>query len=127
MEINYLSYLFLLLAGFSNGLMDLIAYRYYLSIFNKSKFFNPNVSWRNKWKNGNPEYGERFLFSSTIFVFLTDGWHLVKWFMIKFILLSVIFHKGQDSLLNYLMEVPFLFMYYVGFWLSYESKMFKWK
>ena len=34
----------------------------------------------NKWKNGDPKQGERFLGSSTIFVGLTDAWHLSKLF-----------------------------------------------
>lgn len=35
-------------------------------------------SWRNKWKNGNKSEGEKFPFSSTILVFLTDRWHLAQ-------------------------------------------------
>lgn len=41
-------------------------------------FWDPDVSWKNKWKNGNHEEGPRFLGSTTIFVALTDGWHLME-------------------------------------------------
>lgn len=32
-------------------------------------------SWQLKWKDGDPENGERFIGSSTVFVLLTDAWH----------------------------------------------------
>jgi len=40
--------------------------------------FHDIDSWRNKWKNGDPKQGEKFSFSSTIFVLCTDRWHLVQ-------------------------------------------------
>ena len=53
------------------------------SCFNTSrlKYLNPlfwekHQSWKNKWKNGNPKDGERFLGSSTLLVWITDAWHL---------------------------------------------------
>ena len=39
-------------------------------------YWNKNYSWQNKWQNGNKSEGERFKFSSTILVFITDAWHL---------------------------------------------------
>lgn len=131
MEINYLSYLFLLLAGMSNGVMDLLAYRYYASVFEKKKFnryyWHTNYSWANKWKKGNPANGERFRFSSTALVFLTDAWHLFQWIMISFISLAVVFYKGQGSVLTYLIDFVLLrFVFWqLGFWITYESKLLK--
>ena len=46
-----------------------------LSRLNPS-FWNKHLSWKNKWKNGEPSQGEKFLGSSTFFVWLTDAWHL---------------------------------------------------
>ena len=61
------------------------------------KFLNSRLSWKNKWKvdkNGsliinhekkwyyfgiNPSFKEKFLYSSTALVFLTDGEHLFQW------------------------------------------------
>lgn len=34
------------------------------------------------------KYKEKFPWSATLFVFITDGYHLVQWFMVKFILLG---------------------------------------
>jgi len=41
-------------------------------------FWDNSIAWRNKWKNGDPNLGERFLGSSTLFVYLVDGWHVAK-------------------------------------------------
>lgn len=42
------------------------------------KFFNPDVSWVNKYKDDNPLEGEKFFGSTTFLVWLTDFWHLLK-------------------------------------------------
>lgn len=42
------------------------------------QFWNYNLSWVNKYKNGNPADGERFWQSTGVFVPLTDGFHLVE-------------------------------------------------
>ena len=61
--------------------MDTLQFHYDVSIFKKlinQRYWYPVFSWMNKWKNGDPKQGERFLGSSTIFVGLTDAWHTFK-------------------------------------------------
>ncbi len=41
-------------------------------------FWNLQESCNNKYKNGNPEEGRAFPFSTTALVGLTDGWHLTN-------------------------------------------------
>ena len=36
------------------------------------------TSWRNKYRNGEPAQGPRFLLSTTALVFLTDLWHFAN-------------------------------------------------
>ena len=76
-------------AGVFNALMDWGSE----SKFNSS-YWNKNVGWRYKYyyKNGKfkkystkwynfgykPRYAEKFPLSTTVFVFLTDGWHLLQ-------------------------------------------------
>lgn len=76
------------------------------TFFAKGDFFNSQVSWKNKWKldeNENPianferkmiylkliapRFEERFPYSSTILVFLTDGEHLFQF--LKLLTLSI--------------------------------------
>ena len=69
---------FVCLFGVFDGVKDTLAHHYSISVFSPgSTFWNADVSWCNKWQNC--EAGkERFLGSSTVFVWLTDGWHLMK-------------------------------------------------
>lgn len=87
--------LFIILAGVSNGIMDTLFTRYRRSIFSNLNpfFWNPEKSWVNKWSRPYIPFKERFLFSSTILVFLTDAWHLFKALMIGFIMLGVVCYK----------------------------------
>lgn len=66
-------------------------------------FLNSKESWRNKWRLDDfgelipyegskwkyfgfvPKYKEKFLYSSTLFVFVTDGEHLFQFFKNRFI------------------------------------------
>jgi len=74
-----------MLAAFFNSLMDVLQFRYSKSIFAEEgmnqKFFDPKISWQNKWKNGNSEEGEVYPGSSTMFVLFTDAWHLFQFGM----------------------------------------------
>jgi hypothetical protein len=75
--------------------MDVLTTRYDVSIFgnfSNQLFWDWRISWRNKWKNGDILQGEKFLFASTIFVFLSDAWHLFKALMLLFIILSIYFY-----------------------------------
>jgi hypothetical protein len=116
MEENSWTYLFLFLTGACKGVMDVLNFKYRRSIFFGRSYWNMDTSWMYKWKGNNPVMGERFWGSSTIFVWLTDGWHLVQFFMIKFIFLAVLFHS--EFIMADLIGVTF---YYAGFWSIYES------
>ena len=74
------------LAAIFNAVMDTLSFRYSTSIFSNypklKQYLDPSVSWENKYKNGDPAQGPRFFGSETFLVFLTDGWHLAKTFMI---------------------------------------------
>lgn len=80
-----------ILAGLANGVMDTLQFHYSSSPFPKgSLFWDPAVSWRNKYKNGSPSQGPRFPGSTTIFVALTDGWHLMKALNLAFHRLAIV-------------------------------------
>ena len=87
---------FLLFAGAvcSNAVMDTISFRYDRSVFSKldkfHQWFDPRISWVNKWKNGDPAQGEAFILSSTALVATTDAWHFFKAVTIICVLLAII-------------------------------------
>jgi hypothetical protein len=80
--------------AFFNSIMDVLQFRYEKSIFKNNvnqQFFNPKISWRNKWKDGDPEKGEAYPGSSTVFVLFTDAWHLAQFLMFTCFEVAVIF------------------------------------
>lgn len=68
----------LVLNGMSEAFMDKIQFHYHTSVFKKLNpfFWNPEESWKNKYKSDLKT--PRFFGSTTFFVSLTDGWHLMK-------------------------------------------------
>jgi len=85
----------MILAGIFNACMDAIDFHYNTSIFTKWKpqtWIDPSLSWKNKWKNGDYTQGEKFLGSSTIFVFITDFWHFLQFLMMLAICFAIVFY-----------------------------------
>lgn len=72
--------LFWILASILNACMDVNFNEYAGSVFSRLNpaYWNPTVSWKNKWKDGDESHGEKFFGSSTFLSFLTDSWHLFK-------------------------------------------------
>jgi hypothetical protein len=77
----YFGFLLFVLAGICEAVMDKLQFHYDITIFKKFKnqlFWDPKISWRNKYKNGQPLDGEKFFLSKTLLVGFTDAWHLFK-------------------------------------------------
>jgi hypothetical protein len=66
-------------AGAFNGVNQDLLFHYHEfenTFPNASRqFWDPSISWRNKYMNGDPSQGEAFPGSSTIFASVTDGYH----------------------------------------------------
>ena len=91
-----ISIILMFFAGICNAIMDIMNFHYSTSIFSicaNQQWLDPSISWKNKWKNGDPNQGEKFIGSSTIFVFITDFWHFTKFLMLLFISAAIIFHS----------------------------------
>jgi hypothetical protein len=79
----YIGFLLFILSGMFEAVMDKLQFHYDLSIFKKFKnqlFWDPKISWKNKYEDGDPMKGERFFLSKSLFVGVTDAWHLFKLF-----------------------------------------------
>ena len=89
-----LSFLLFACAAASNAVMDTLSFRYDKSVFSGFRqsqgWLDPRVSWKNKWKNGDPAQGEAFALSSTALVAATDAWHFFKAVTIACVALAVI-------------------------------------
>lgn len=89
------SLIMVLCASISNSAMDVLSARYDSSVFSSlparsQQWFDPRVSYRNKWKDGDRSHGEAFFLSSTAFVAVTDAWHLFKSLTILFLYAAII-------------------------------------
>ena len=95
-----LSILFIVLASIFDAARDKLDHHYKLSIFSRNKsakwakYWNPKISWRNKykWLVGNKKV-PKFFGSTTFLVWTTDAWHLFQFIELKFILLAVVFYR----------------------------------
>ena len=101
-----ISLILIALAGALNATYEILFTGFSQSIFKKlnPEFWNPLESWKFKWASPFPQavedkwyyfgflprYKERFPYSSTVFVFLTDAWHLFKALMLGCIMLAVV-------------------------------------
>lgn len=77
----YIGFLLFVLSGLFESVMDTLQFHYEKSKFFHFKnqmFWDPKISWRNKYKDGTPLGGEKFFLSTTLFVGVTDAWHLFK-------------------------------------------------
>lgn len=69
-----LSVVFAILSGLFKAICDL-SEEGNLKFYKKT-FWLKDLSWQNKWKNGDKKQGEKFFGSSRWFVLFTDAWHL---------------------------------------------------
>jgi len=86
--------LFLVLAGIAKSFMDTSsedrfeAFTFLGRRFRK-EWLNKSTGWEFKWKLGEKMNGEAFPFSSTVLVFLTDGWHFFQFLFLTFMELAI--------------------------------------
>lgn len=103
--------LLLIIGGISNAIMDVLRFRYNTSIFSDFKnqqWWNPSISWRNKWKNGEPENGEKFWGSSRWFVRFTDAWHFFQGIMFTSFFTVIVIYSTYINI-----YVDFILMYLI--------------
>jgi hypothetical protein len=90
--LTILGLVFVAASSVAEAIMDKIQFHYDKSIFSNDKykqtFWDPTKSWVNKWKDSSAK-DERFLGSSSIFVFTTDAWHLFKFFRNTFLFIGL--------------------------------------
>jgi hypothetical protein len=116
----------LLIYIFSDAIMDLIKTKFKTTVFYSKKslinqWFNPEFGWRNKWKKDNknnlikntkklwyylwlykPDYKEKFTYSSTIFVFLSDFWHFLKFLKMNSLYISILIALSLSFSLSFI-------------------------
>ena len=117
--------LLLLTAAMANAVMDTLQFHYSQSIFPQQEretflsgdrqFWDPNLSWRNKYVDWPNNKSPAFPGATGPLVFLTDGWHLAKFIMLTALELAILlplmrlFRRPWYWALGALVVVKFVF------------------
>lgn len=102
-----------------NAAMDMNYNQYDFSVFRywNPEYWNPNVSYKNKYKDPSDlSKGEKFFGSTTFLVFLTDSWHLFKMLFLSTLFLSVILYTPLFTLNSKLLDIVAKFAMYSAVW-----------
>ena len=117
---------FALFAGMCDGFSQTL-YSHYYAFENKfpeanSQYWDPHESWKNKYLNGDPAQGEKFLGSTTFLVFSTDAFHLMRTLnKINLVTLGALEFSEKRPFWNYVIDiVVYSAVYSAGFTLTYE-------
>ena len=123
-EIPSMSTMFL--AGAFNGVSQDLLFHYneFETTFPNAntQFWDPEISWRNKYKNGDPLQGARFPGSTTILVGTTDGYHAMLSSRDIMIVTSIALSSKSRSWKHFLKKTAvYTLAYGAGFHLTYRT------
>jgi hypothetical protein len=112
----------LVLAGAAKGLNETLEFNWhgFAAVFPKAnpKWFYPQQSFKNKYKDGNPENGAKFPLSTSALVFLTDQYHLDNFIQRGAITAALVIKigEGKKPFRHYLFDaLYYTAAYQVGF------------
>jgi len=119
------------LAGASKGFNETLLFHWdaFHHAFPKAgdRWFNPGVSWTNKYKNGDPDKGAKFPLSTSVLVMFTDQYHLNNFINKAAWTSAFVIKIGEERkpFKQYLLDALFYTLaHQAGFALSYYP--FKW-
>ena len=123
-EIPSMSTMFL--AGAFNGVSQDLLFHYdeFEATFPNTdpQFWDPEISWTNKYKNGDPLQGARFPGSTTILVGTTDGYHAMLSSRDIMIVTSIALSSKSRSWKHFLKKTTvYTLAYGAGFHLTYRT------
>jgi len=116
----------LFVSGACDGTSEVlrINYNQFKKVHTKAndQFWNPNISYTNKWKNGDYKQGEKFFLSSTALVWTTDGYHELRMNRDVIMITAICIPIGDNkNWKNYLIEAAaYYFSYTLGFNVMYN-------
>jgi hypothetical protein len=120
----------LFISGCLDGVSETIDNHYskFQLVFPKAnpQFWNPAISWTNKYKNNNPADGRKFPGSEGTLVFLTDGHHAIRTAKNVINTVTLIYYiektnKGNNSIKRILLDAVILTIARnIGFYSTYN-------
>jgi hypothetical protein len=117
---------FALFAGMCDGVSQTL-YSHYYAFETKfpeanPQYWNPYHSWTNKYKNGDPAQGPKFIGSTTVFVSMTDAFHLLRTLnKLNLVTLGALEFSEKRTWQEYVIDlILYSAVYSVGFTLTYD-------
>lgn len=116
----------MVVAGMADGTNEEISHHYkdFKKVFPNAndQYWDPKISWRNKYKNGDVTQGPRYFGSTTFLVWTTDGYHMTRFVKNTMIVTSIGLgvrqkRKFKDFLVT---AIAHTVAYHTGFLLTYD-------
>jgi len=115
----------IIISGVSKAVMDSLNHYYGNSIFFRfynDLYWNPSISWKNKYKNYPDDKSPKFFLSTTLFVMFTDAWHLFQFFAYKSLFLAMFFlYLDLGTEKNIIMVLSLIILHQFSFHVCYEN------
>lgn len=107
-----LAIIFQIIAFSAYSSMSTLQFHYYQSVFtnlNNQQFWNPLLSWNNKYKNRNKTNGPAFPFSTNLLIFVTDGYHLMQFIFENSLFLSFAIYNNNSAWYYNFLEIRIIY------------------
>lgn len=124
--ITIIQLILLVVAGLAMSIMWTLYFHFPISIFrDMGAWWNPEISSNNKYKDGDSTKGEKFILSTTLFAWTTDGFHFFQMIMLNaiFLSMSLTTHIAQHFLIDFIiLRVTMGFTFQFAFVAFYKKK-----
>ena len=120
----YVTSSLLLASGMADGLAEACKFHPngVTEVFGNPQFWDNSLSWRNKYRNGDPSQGAKFPLSTTSLAWLTDGYHLSRMIRNSTIIAAITIRIGEPKRWYYYIAeaVIYYLTYQLGFTITYD-------
>lgn len=92
-------------------------------VFGNPQFWDNSLSWRNKYRNGDPAQGAKFPLSTTALSWTTDGYHLSRMIRNSTVIAAVTIRIDEPARAwyYYIVEAAIYYLtYQLGFTITYD-------
>lgn len=115
------------LSGAADGTAETLVHHYYKfnEVFpnNNPQYWNPDLSWTNKYKNGDINQGPKFFGSTNVLVWTTSGYHMTRFARNTLLVTAITLHpfKEKKKLKYHLIDIALhTAAYHAGFKTTYN-------
>ena len=120
----YVTSSLLFASGMADGLAEASKFhpKGVTEVFGDPQFWDNSLSWRNKYRNGDPAQGAKFPLSTTALAWTTDGYHLARMIRNSAMIAAITIRIGEPKQwYYYIAEVVIYYLtYQLGFTITYD-------